>query len=53
MFGKSVRAKFQLNALSLTEKGGLRPILFQADGKPAQYRIFDPRTFFVTSTFDF
>ncbi len=53
VFGKSVRAKFQVNVQSLTESGGLTPILFQADGKPAQYRIQDPRTFFVTSTFDF
>jgi hypothetical protein len=31
----------------------LTPILFQADGTPAQYRIVDPRQFFLTSTFDF
>ncbi len=53
VFGKSIRAKFQLNVQSVTEKGGLTPILFQADGTPAQYRITDPRTFFLTSTFDF
>jgi hypothetical protein len=53
VFGKSVRAKFQLNIQSLTESGGLTPITYQADGTPAQYRIMDPRTFFVTTTFDF
>ena len=53
VFGKSVRAKFQLNVQSLTESGGLTPITYQADGTPAQYRIMDPRTFFVTTTFDF
>jgi hypothetical protein len=53
MFGKSVRAKIQLNVQSLTESGGLTPILFQGNGQPAQYRIMDPRTFFVTTTFDF
>ena len=53
VFGKSVKAKFQLNVQSLTESGGLQPILFQADGTPAQYRIVDPRQFFLTSTFDF
>jgi hypothetical protein len=53
MFGKSVRAKIQLNVQSLTESGGLTTTLFQANGQPAQYRILDPRTFFVTTTFDF
>ncbi|MES1167229.1 MAG: hypothetical protein ABUL68_04435, partial [Pseudomonadota bacterium] len=53
VFGKSIKAKFQLNVQSLTETGGLNPILFQADGTPAQYRIMDPRSYFLTSTFDF
>jgi TonB-dependent Receptor Plug Domain len=53
VFGKSVRAKFQLNCVGVNENGGLRPIVFEADGSPAQYRIVDPRTFFLTSTFDF
>ncbi len=53
LFGKNVRAKFQLNVRDATEKGGLRPIIFNADGSPAQYRIVDPRTWFLTSTFDF
>jgi hypothetical protein len=37
----------------VTETGGLRALIYNADGSPAQYRIVDPRTFFVTSTFDF
>ncbi len=53
VFGKSVRAKFQLNGRALTESGGLTTILYEPDGTPAQYRINDPRTFFMTSTFDF
>ncbi len=53
MFGKSVKAKFQLNVRSLTESGGLTAILYESDGSPAQYRINDPRTFFLTSTFTF
>ncbi len=52
-FGKSVRAKFQLNVQSLTESGGLTPIVYNSTGQAANYRIVDPRTFFVTSTFDF
>jgi hypothetical protein len=53
IFGRSVRAKFQVNVQSLTESGGLTPITYQVNGAPAQYRIMDPRTFFVTTTFDF
>ncbi len=53
LFGKNVRAKFQLNVRDATEKGGLRPLIYNADGSPAQYRIVDPRTYFVTTTFDF
>jgi len=53
IFGKSVRAKFQLNGRSITESGGLTTILFEPDGSPSQYRINDPRTYFLTSTFDF
>jgi hypothetical protein len=53
LFGKNIRAKFQLNVRDATESGGLRPIVFNADGSPAQYRIVDPRTFFLTTTFDF
>ena len=51
--GKNIRAKFQLNVRSLTEKGGLRPLIYNANGTPAQYTIVDPRTWFLTSTFDF
>jgi hypothetical protein len=53
LLGKSVRAKFQLNGRSITKSGGLTPILFEPNGVAAQYRIIDPRTFFLTSTFDF
>ena len=53
VFGRSVRTKFQLNVQSLTEKGGLVPIAYNSDGLAANYRIMDPRTFFLTTTFDF
>jgi len=53
IFGKSVRAKFQLNGRSINQNGGLTAILFEPDASAAQYRIVDPRTFFMTSTFDF
>jgi outer membrane receptor for ferric coprogen and ferric-rhodotorulic acid len=53
MFGRNVRAKFQINVQSINESGGLTPIVFNPDGRAAQYRIMDPRTFFVTTTFDF
>jgi hypothetical protein len=53
LFGKNIRAKVQLNIRDATEKGGLRPIVYEADGTPAQYRIVDPRTYFLTVTFDF
>lgn len=48
-----VKMKVQLNVRDVTEDGGLQPILFNFDGSPAQYRIKDPRTWFVTTTFDF
>ncbi|MEO7413627.1 MAG: TonB-dependent receptor [Opitutaceae bacterium] len=52
-FADKVRVKVQLNVRDITESGGLQAILFNADGSPAQYRIKDPRTYFVSTTFDF
>jgi len=48
-----VRMKIQLNVRDITESGGLQTVIYNQDGSPAQYRIKDPRTYFVTTTFDF
>jgi outer membrane receptor protein involved in Fe transport len=53
VFSDKVRMKIQLNVRDATEKGGLQAVLFEPDGSPAQYRIKDPRTYFLTTTFDF
>ena len=48
-----VRMKIQLNVRDVMEDGGLQAVVYNQDGSPAQYRIKDPRTWFVTTTFDF
>lgn len=48
-----VRMKIQLNVRDVMEDGGLQAVVFNQDGSPAQYRIKDPRVWFVTTTFDF
>jgi hypothetical protein len=53
MFSDKTKMKVQLNVRDATQKGGLQAILFNPDGTPAQYRILDPRSYFVTTTFDF
>jgi hypothetical protein len=53
VFSDRVKMKVQLNVRDVTEKGGLQAVLFNPDGSPAQYRIKDPRTYFLTTTFDF
>lgn len=53
IFEDKVRMKLQLNVRDVFESGGLQTILYQADGTPAQYRIKDPRQFFLSATFDF
>jgi hypothetical protein len=52
-FSDKIRMKIQLNVRDALEDGGLQVIGFNQDGSPAQYRIKDPRTWFVTTTFDF
>ncbi len=52
IFNDKTRMKVQFNVRDVMEKGGLQAILFNADGSPAQYRIKDPRVWFVTTTFD-
>jgi hypothetical protein len=48
-----IRMKIQLNVRDVTESGRLQATQFNLDGSPAGYRIVDPRTWFVTTTFDF
>ena len=48
-----VRMKVQLNAINVFENGGLRPIAADWDGSNYGFRIIDPRTFQLTTTFDF
>jgi hypothetical protein len=48
-----MRMKIQINVRDVLEDGGLQAVVFNQDGSPAQYRIKDPRTWFVTTTFDF
>lgn len=50
---QKVRMKVQLNVRDVTESGGLLATQFNPDGTAAGYRIVDPRTWFVTTTFDF
>ena len=53
IFRDKVRMRIQLNLRDVNNAGGLQPVSFNLDGSPAQYRILDPRTWFVTTTFDF
>ncbi|HVS54083.1 MAG TPA: TonB-dependent receptor plug domain-containing protein [Opitutaceae bacterium] len=53
VFSDKAKMKIQLNVRDAGESGGLQAILFNPDGSPAQYRIIDPRTWFLTTTFDF
>jgi hypothetical protein len=48
-----VGLKVQLNVRDVFESGGLQAVVYNQDGSPAQYRIVDPRSWFVTTTFDF
>jgi hypothetical protein len=48
-----VGLKIQINVRDVMEDGGLQTLVFNQDGSPAQYRIVDPRTWFITTTFDF
>lgn len=48
-----VGLKVQLNVRDVFESGGLQAVVYNQDASPAQYRIVDPRSWFVTTTFDF
>ena len=53
MFHNKVRAKFQLNVQDAFEGGRLQAVSVNPDGTPYNYRIINPRTWSVTTTFDF
>ncbi len=44
---------FQLNVRDLQESGGFRPISANSDGSHSVYRIIQPRTFYLNTTFEF
>lgn len=53
MFGDKVRARFQLNVKNVQENGGrLQATAAFFDGRPATYRIIDPRQFILSASFD-
>ena len=47
-----VGATVQLNVRNLTEGGRLQPISAYPNGRPAAFRIIDPRLFILTTTFE-
>lgn len=53
IFKGKVGLKVQINVRDVMEDGGLQAMIFNQDGSPAQYRIVEPRTWFLTTTFDF
>lgn len=52
MFSDKVRGKIQLNVRDLLENGELRTVSTNPDGSPGQFRIINPRSFILTTTFD-
>jgi hypothetical protein len=53
IFSDKIRMRIQLNVRDVFSDGGLQAVVYNQDGSPAQYRILDPRSWFVTTTFDF
>jgi hypothetical protein len=53
IFAERIRMKVQLNVRDAFESGGLQTVAVNWDGTPYAYRIKDPRTFFLTTTFSF
>jgi outer membrane receptor protein involved in Fe transport len=52
LLSDKVRGKIQLNVRDLLESGELRTISTNPDGTAGQYRIINPRSFMLTTTFD-
>jgi len=48
-----VKVKIQLNVNDVFQGGELRQVSVNRDGSPASYRIIDPRTFVLSTTFSF
>ncbi|MGH8019651.1 MAG: hypothetical protein ACREIA_15490 [Opitutaceae bacterium] len=53
LFDDKVQMKIQLNLRNAFEDGGLRVIRYNPDGTPSSFRIVDPRSWYLTTTFDF
>lgn len=53
LFDDRVRMRIQLNIRNAFEDGGLQVFSANPDGRPAGFRIVEPRTFFLTTSFDF
>lgn len=53
LFGDKRKVSFQLNARDLQESGGFRPIGANSDGTQSVFSIVQPRTFYLTTTFEF
>ena len=52
-WARNVSCKVQLNVSDLTSNGYLLPVSFNMDGTPAAERIIPPRTFTLSTRFDF
>ena len=52
LFRDKIGATFQFNVRNLTEGGRLQPISAYPNGRPAAFRIVDPRLFIFTATFE-
>lgn len=53
VFNGKVGMKIQLNVNDVFENGGLKATAVNYDGSPYSFRIVDPRTYVLTTTFDF
>ena len=53
IFSDKVKMRVQLNVRNLTGDDQLIPVTVQPDGSPAAYRIAEPRTFTLNTTFEF
>jgi hypothetical protein len=53
IFDNKIAWKIQLNILNAFESGRLQPIAVNFDGTPYAWRIIDPRSFVLSSTFSF
>ena len=52
LFSEKIAGTLQLNVRNLQEDGRLQAISAYPNGRPAAFRIVDPRQFILTATFD-